>query len=604
MSVLPTLVTRWAAQVNPACPLPEYPRPQMLRPDWQNLNGQWDYAILPVSAPAPTQYEGQILVPFAIESALSGVGRPLLPDQTLWYHRTFQVSSNWRGRRVLLHFGAIDWRAQIWLNGVALGEHSGGYLPFSFDITPHLDWNRPNELRVAVFDPSNAGGQACGKQSLLPKEIWYTPISGIWQTVWLEPVAASAIRALQLTPDIDRGELKIVAQVDGAKEGLVLQASTIGEQATQIEAQSTQHENSAASFPLTLSIPTPHLWSPDDPYLYGLRLRLLHNGKVLDEITSYFAMRKFNIGKDSGGQVRFMLNNHPLFLYGPLDQGYFPDGLYTAPSDEALRFDIEYTKKLGCNLIRKHVKVEPLRWYYHCDQLGMIVWQDMPNGGKPAGNLRTLLAIGLGYNERDDRRLNRFGRASASNRAQFEEELYAMVEHLASVPCIAAWVPFNEGWGQFESVRISARLKDMDPTRLVDSTSGWFDQGAGDFESRHIYGIRLRRRKLRSGTPGRAFVVSEFGGYSLSLNGHLWDARKKFGYRFYNTSQAMTQAYLELLETQLKPLIAQGLAAAIYTQTTDVEIEINGYLTYDREVEKMPVEQLAPVHKALISLVS
>ncbi len=594
----PRMSTRWAAQVDPACPLPEYPRPQLVRPDWQNLNGPWDYAILPAGAPAPAQYEGTILVPFAVESALSGVGRALLPEQTLWYRRTFNVPPEWRGKSVLLHFGAVDWHARVWLNGARIGEHTGGYLPFTFDITPHLDWEGPNELRLAVDDPTDSGGQALGKQTLRPREIWYTAVSGIWQTVWLEPVGPAHITCLRLTPDIDRGELRLEVELDGTeKEGIVVEAVADGGYPIEVQQTiaGTQHIAS-----LQLAIPTPHLWSPDDPFLYPLRVRLLRGGEVIDEVRSYFAMRKFSTGPDAKGQMRFLLNNRPLFLYGPLDQGFFPEGLYTAPTDEALRFDIEYVKKLGCNLIRKHVKVEPARWYHHCDRLGMIVWQDMPNGAKPAGNLRTVLALGLGYNERDDRWLGRFGRASQDNRDEFEAELGGMVAHLYSVPCIAAWVPFNEGWGQFESRRITARIRQWDPTRLVDSTSGWFDQGAGDFESRHIYNIRLKRRKPHS---QRAFVISEFGGYSLKLPGRVWDENKKFGYLFFDNSEALTEAYLKLLEEQLKPLIAQGLAAAIYTQTTDVEIEINGYLTYDRAVEKMDAERVAKAHREIIEMV-
>ncbi|HZU86004.1 MAG TPA: glycoside hydrolase family 2 TIM barrel-domain containing protein, partial [Anaerolineaceae bacterium] len=586
-----------AAQVDPNYPLPEYPRPQLVRADWQNLNGLWDYAILPASANAPTLYEGKILVPFAVESALSRVGRPLLPNQTLWYNRTFEVPSSWRGRRVLLHFGAVDWLARVWLNGSFIGEHSGGYLPFSFEITPQLDWNRPNELRVAVMDPTDTERQALGKQTLHPKEIWYTPVSGIWQTVWLEPLAQTALHALRLTPDIDHGLLHLQAVLDGAKDGNFLLEATVMEE-NRLTAQITV----PAGEKFDLQIPAPRLWTPTTPFLYGLRLRLLGHGQVLDEVTSYFAMRKFGIEKDADGFVRFTLNNRPIFLFGPLDQGYFPDGLYTAPTDAALRFDIEYTRKLGCNLIRKHVKIEPARWYYHCDQLGMIVWQDMPNGGKPVGSLRTLLAIGLGRNESDNSHYKRFGRESSGNRADFEAEIQAMLKHLYNTPCIAVWVPFNEGWGQFDSARITKQIKAWDPTRLVDSASGWFDQGAGDFESLHIYGLRLRRRNPQAKTAQRAFVISEFGGYSLALERHLWDAHKKFGYRFYKTSQALTEAYLELLEDQLKPLIRQGLAAAIYTQTTDVETEINGYLTYDRAVEKMPADRLAAAHRKIINI--
>ncbi len=585
------LVTRWAAAVDPAAPLPEYPRPQLTRPDWQNLNGLWEYAITPLQASAPEQFDGRILVPFAIESALSGVGHRLAPTETLWYRREFEVPRGWHARRLWLHFGAVDWHARVWVNGEWVGEHLGGYLPFSFDITPHVNWQGGNRLLIAVQDPGDAGMQAHGKQSLHPRGIWYSGVSGIWQTVWLEPTPPLCIRRIKMTPDIQSGQLNLDVLVDGS-----IPADLLVEATALAEGRPAAFVRVRAGDRVVLNLAEPRLWSPASPFLYELQLRLIRQGETLDEVGSYFALRQFDTGLDSQGQLRFRLNGEPIFLYGPLDQGYFPDGLYTAPTDAALVYDIEYTQALGCNMIRKHVKVEPARWYYHCDRLGLIVWQDMPNGGRAIGSTRSMLAIGLGYNENDTRPLKRLGRAEAGNRADFEAELHELITTLYNAPCIAVWVPFNEGWGQYQSARIAALVKAWDPTRLVDGASGWFDQGAGDFESRHIYNIRLRRRPARG---KRAFVISEFGGYSLAVADRLWHPTERFGYRFYETSRELTEAYLALLEKELMPLIRQGLTAAIYTQTTDVEVEINGYLTYDRAVEKMPINRLAAAHRKL-----
>lgn len=493
-------------------------------------------------------------------------------------------------QRVLLHFGAVDYECSIFLNGKSIGSHRGGYLPFTFDITDALV-DGDNELLVSVWDPTDMGLQQRGKQVLKPKGIWYTPISGIWQTVWLEVVPEISIEALKLTPDLEDQSLTVEVKVRGNMEGVWVEAEAMS------KGEKISLRGAPAEGQVRIDVPNPIAWSPSNPHLYDLRVRLILEGKVVDEVGSYFAMRTFGLVKDGNGHLRFALNGKPLFLYGPLDQGFFPDGLYAPPSEEAMVFDIEYTRAIGCNMIRKHIKVEPLRWYYHCDRLGMIVWQDMPNGGRIDGETVAILSLIFGFHRNDTRWLTRFGRADETNRAEYHRELLGMIDHLYNTACIAVWVPFNESWGQFRANKVAAWTKEYDPTRLVDHASGWFDQGGGDLNSKHIYFKKLKRPK----PDDRAFVISEFGGYSLKIPNHMWDETKKFGYRFYETREKLTTAYLALLENELKPLIAQGLTAAVYTQTADVEIEINGYLTYDRKVEKMDTDRLRHAHLAVIS---
>ncbi len=585
-----SLKTPW--QPEEPIPLPEYPRPQMVRHTWQNLNGWWDYAILPIAeAVLEEDWQGKILVPFAVESALSGVEKPFLPEEKLWYRRSFEQALA-PGQRLLLHFGAVDFACEVWVNGIAVGDHWGGYLPFYFDITEACREGE-NELLVAVLDPSNDSYNQTGKQSLRPGDIWYSAVSGIWQTVWLEVVPETYIEKLIITPDIDMELLELGVKLNAPEDAGNYKIKTCisfeGNEVALVEAQANEV--------LQIQIPEAKLWHPDHPYLYDLDIKLYRADELLDEVESYFAMRKFSRAKDQNGYWRMTLNNEFIFMYGLLDQGYFPDGLYTPPSEEAMLFDIEYTKKIGCNVIRKHIKVEPLRWYAACDRMGIIVWQDMVNGGRTTKDMVVMFSFTSGIHRYDQHRFKRFGRQDPQNRADFEAEYKTMIETLYNVPSIAVWVPFNESWGQFEALRIAKLTKKLDPTRLVDHASGWFDQGGGDFQSRHVY-----FKKLSASQPDhRVLAVTEFGGYSYIVPGHVWSETKKFGYRHFKTPEALMKAYRQLLMEQVAPLIPRGLSAAIYTQTTDIETEINGLLSYDRKVEKMYADFLRDLHQSIIN---
>jgi beta-galactosidase/beta-glucuronidase len=553
------LMTRWAADVSSAKAHPEYPRPQMVRKTWINLNGLWDYAISAKDSAKPDNFQGKLLVPFPIESALSGVMKPVTENDRIWYRRTFELPKSWLGQRVLLHFGAVDFEATVWVNGKKAGEHRGGYDGFSFDITEFLKPGHPNELVVTAWDPSDAGTQPHGKQMRNPHGIWYTPTSGIWQTVWLEPVAAAHIRDLEIVPDVDK-ESVFIRPITTATLGNYMVEATIRDGIREVY----QAEVSAGGS-MTLPVKKAKLWSPENPHLYNLTLKLKLGSTTVDRVDSYFGMRKISLGKDQKGFTRLMLNNQPYFQFGPLDQGFWPDGLYTAPTDNALRSDIEMTKKLGFNMARKHVKVEPDRWYYWCDKLGLLVWQDMPSG---------------------DAHVKRDGpediKRSPESAKEFETELKAMIKGRANHPSIVMWVPYNEGWGQWETARVTDEVKKLDPSRLVDNPSGWSDRGVSDVNDMHKY--------PGPGSPEpeekRAVVLGEFGGLGLPVSGHTWQDQKNWGYRSFTNSAALTDAYLGVVR-QLFPLIKEkGLSAAVYTQTTDVEIEVNGLMTYDRALVK------------------
>lgn len=571
------IMTRWADKVTPENVLPEYPRPQIVRDAWQNLNGLWDYAIRPETDGQPSSWDGQILVPFPVESALSGVMKTVGPGKKLWYRRKFtipsangKVSQAWADKNVLLHIGASDWETTVWVNGSQLGSHRGGYDPFTFDATSAVKASEPNELVVSIADPTDKSFQPRGKQIQRPHGIWYTPTTGIWQTIWLEPVAKTYVSGLRIIPDIDAGVVRFTPSIGGASQFDSAEVSVSGNDMTPI-VQKSMNERL-----VEVAIPNSIHWTPETPHLYDYIFVLKKGDTVVDMVRGYFAMRKISLGKDPQGNARLELNNKPYFQYGPLDQGFWPDGLYTAPTDEALRYDIEITKQLGFNMARKHVKVEPDRWYYWCDKLGLLVWQDMPSGDRYIGD-----------RDPDIQR-------TPESTKQFETEWRSIMKALQNHPSIVMWVPFNEGWGQFDTARITEFTKKADPSRLVNSTSGWADRNVGDVHDYHVYpGPAMPPLNTR-----RASVLGEFGGLGLPLEGHTWQGKDNWGYRSFKTTPELQEAYLGLMQ-QLRMLVGKGLSAAVYTQTTDVEIEVNGLLTYDRAVMKMDVAAIREAHRKL-----
>ena len=575
------LKTRWASQIDVNNVLPEYPRPIMERSQWQNLNGLWNYAILPVGKPTPTSFDGKILVPFPVESSLSGVQKRLGGDNELWYQREFSVPSNWKNNKVLLHFGAVDWKADVWVNDIKVGQHTGGYTPFSFDITPALK-SGANKLVVKVWDGTDQGFQPRGKQVNNPHGIWYTPVSGIWQTVWLEPVPEKHIENIKITPDIDKNIITVEAFTNESLssdrvEVKVMDGSRVVATGQSINNQPVQVEMSA----------NPKLWSPDDPFLYNLEVTVTNGSKQLDKVKSYTAMRKYSTKRDENGIVRLQLNNKDLFQFGPLDQGWWPDGLYTAPTDEALRYDVVKTKDFGFNMIRKHVKVEPARWYMHCDQLGMIVWQDMPNGDRsPEWQMREYFT-GV-------ERLR-----SPESEANFRKEWKEIMDYLYSYPSIGVWVPFNEAWGQFKTKEITEWTKQYDPSRLVNPASGGNHYHLGDMLDLHHY----PQPEMFLYDGQRATVLGEYGGIGWANKEHLWEPDRNWGYVQFNSSDEVTNEYIKYAE-QLKQMIRQGFSAAVYTQTTDVEVEVNGLMTYDRDVIKIDEERVRKVNQEITNILN
>ncbi|MFT4520034.1 MAG: beta-galactosidase/beta-glucuronidase [Halioglobus sp.] len=590
------IATPWTDDMDADAPLPEYPRPQLRRERWQNLNGRWQMAIAPLEASRPDEFAQSIVVPFAIESMLSGVERSLLPDERLWYRHVFTAIAPQEGERLLLHFGAVDWEAQVWLNSVKLGEHRGGFDPFSFDVTDALVKGQEQELVVAVWDPTNTGSGAFGKQDLAPSGISYTPVSGIWQTVWLEPVPALTVSSVvAVDTDIALGivTLRIQAPLAVAGDEVLVTVSSQGQVVT-----SSGGALRDGLVEVRVSPPDLRLWSPTDPFLYDLDVVLLRDSVSLDRVTSYFGAREVGVATDEEGIWRLYLNGEPLFHLGLLDQGWWPDGLYTAPTDEALAFDIEATKRMGFNTIRKHVKVEPARWYWHADRLGVLVWQDMPTGGDGRGSR---FMEYLGY-ARDFA----FGIAPGDNHfeltrspesaAYFRQELKAMMDALSFFPSVVAWVPFNEAWGQFDTDSILEEVAQRDPSRIVDGPSGWVDTGSGDLRDLHMYA--REDDFVESLDVGRPVVYGEYGGLGYAVEGHL-AVESGWAYASLDDQSSYAAAY-ETLNDVVESLVPRGLAAAIYTQTTDVESEINGLMTYDRKQFKIPPEQLTKMHNKVI----
>ena len=574
-----SLKTRWAAEVTPENVWQEYPRPQMVRDNWLNLNGLWGYAILS-KGQWVDKYDGKILVPFCIESSLSGVQKYVGKDNELWYQREFEVPSKWNGKRILLHFGAVDWKCDVWVNDIKVGSHTGGYTPFSIDITQALK-KKGNVLKVRVWDPTDQGEQPCGKQHVKPHGIWYTPVTGIWQTVWLEPVNENHIVDLKIVPDIDNKSIIVKPEIanpssDNMLEIKVYRGEKLGD-IIESGAKSIDLESVEIGMPDEVT-----LWSPDNPFLYNMQVTLRKGDKVVDQVTTYFAMRKFSTAKDENGIVRLQLNNEPIFMFGPLDQGWWCDGLYTAPCDEALAYDIQKTKDFGFNMIRKHVKVEPARWYYHCDRLGVIVWQDMPSGGRGPGWVTDRYFDGA------------LSRRTAESEATYKKEWKEIIDYLYSVPSIGVWVPFNESWGQFKTPEIVEWTKSYDPSRLVNPASGGNHYPVGDILDIHNY----PDPEMYFYDATRATVLGEYGGIGRKVEGHTWVPSTGWGYVEYDTEEKVTDTYVEYANKLLN-LIPRGFSAAVYTQTTDCEVELNGLMTYDREVVKLNEQRIREINQKI-----
>ncbi len=581
--------TPWADQVTPDNVHSEYPRPQMVRSEWKSLNGLWDYAIAKTGAMMPSSVDGQILVPFAIESSLSGVGHQLQADETLWYHTTFQRPKNWKGERTILNFGAVDWKAEVYINDILIGTHTGGYTEFSFDITPYLSAKGEQDLVVKVTDATSKSFQPRGKQVSEPKGIWYTQVSGIWQSVWIEAVSDGHIVSYETVGDISSKTLTVKTSAEGLMVGDVIMAELMdGCEGYDTEKPSSKVLAMAKAVPgndVIIDVPVLNTWSPSSPYLYGLRLSLLRAGKVIDKVEGYAAMREISVVEDEHNYKRMALNGTPLFHFGPLDQGWWPDGLYTAPTDEALKYDIEKTKELGFNMIRKHIKVEPARWYYYCDQLGVMVWQDMPSTAVNKGNI-------WAYNDWNQGTDSSIPDVWKDN---YYKEWSEIISARRQFPCIVVWIPFNEAWGQFDTEKVAEFTKKLDPTRLVNPASGGNFRKCGDILDQHRY----PSPKMRFFDSNYVMVLGEYGGIGLPLEGHLWQKDRNWGYVQYKDGKEVTDVYVQYTK-ELINLVHRGFSAGVYTQTTDVEGEVNGFMTYDRKVMKMDVARVRAANQAVI----
>ena len=584
--------TVWAEEVSPSNAHPEYPRPQMVRSKWESLNGLWDYSVTALDAPQPAEPDGEILVPFCIESSLSGVGRNVGPDSTLWYKKEFKVPSSWKKGRVLLHFDAVDWKSEAWLNGHRLGEHTGGYTAFSYDITDYLVSGRQS-LVVKVTDGTNNDLQPRGKQVLKPGSIWYTPVTGIWQSVWMEPVANVYASSFKAVSDIDSGNINVDVAIAGQADKVTVRLLEGGEGYSTDDGKPGALVAEATALPgeaLSLHADAPELWSPEHPYLYALEIEVFKDGKPVDVVKGYTAFRKSSMVVDKDGYKRLGLNNEAYFQFGPLDQGWWPDGLYTAPTDEALRFDIVKTKEWGWNMIRKHIKVEPARWYYHCDRLGIAVWQDMPS-----------IAANFPVPKDDPRR--QWGQKaydtgfdyplSEEAKATYYKEWKEIMEQLYNYPCIVVWVPFNEGWGQFDTEKVVDFTYGIDRSRLVNSASGGNSRHCGDILDGHNYPRPIM--KFRSGGE-QIDVLGEYGGIGCAIEGHLWQEGNNWGYRGLCADGAEVLEKYEGYALEFIPEIKSGVSAGVYTQTTDVEGEVNGIMTYDRKVVKVDEEKFRAIN--------
>lgn len=571
------LFTVWGEKVDPSAPWPEYPRPGMVRKEWMSLNGLWDYTICgkEESRPAP---EGKILVPYPLESALSGVRQRMTDSLALWYSREFELPKAWRSKQIILNFEASDWETSVWIDDNLAMNHRGGYDPFTCNISPFLSDTRRHSIVVKVTDPTDKGRQPRGKQVSEPGGIWYTPSTGIWQSVWLEPAGISWISDLRIIPDIDNGKLsvKVLEERCLGPEGCppIDLASSLAEVTVSIDGTTIGTTSGEAGMPVTIQIPDPKLWSPDNPVLYDLKIRLITGGTVTDEVSSYAGMRKVSLGVTEDGITRIMLNNSFIWQNGPLDQGFWPDGIYTPPSDEAMTYDIEMLKKMGFNMMRKHVKVENRRFYYHTDRLGMLVWQDMPSGDDYIGG--------------DDPDIEK----SAADSAQFMTELGRMIDTKFNNPSIIMWVIYNEGWGQYDTPAVTRYVSDYDSTRLVNSASGWTDRGTGHVRDVHNYPDPV----APATESGRAIVLGEFGGLGLPVQGHTWE-QKNWGYQKMSDSTDLLRRYEQFYAIVRDLVTVKGLSASVYTQTTDVETETNGLMTYDRKVDKMGYQNVRKAHE-------
>ncbi len=576
------IVSPWAEKVNADAPLPEYPRPQLVRSNnWKNLNGLWSYAIVPKEQQGSVKYEGNILVPFAVESALSGVGRTVGKDSLLWYHKKISLPKHMRNKEVLIHFGASDWQTEVFVNGKSAGVHEGGFDPFSFNITALLNKGAEQDIKVRVWDPTDDGPQPRGKQVKKPDGIWYTTVTGIWQTVWLEAVPKSYIATTKHTPDIDAHNISVQADIQNLQAGDQLKVEVLD--GGSVVAQKQVDAKTTA----VMDLKNEKLWSPSSPFLYDLKITLLRKSKVIDQVSSYFAMRKISMAPDANGIQRMLLNNAFLFQYGPLDQGWWPDGLYTPPTEEAMKFDVDQLKAMGFNMIRKHIKVESARYYNYCDRVGMLLWQDMPSGD-----------LGNGW-ETHPGVLDRATDQKRSPRSEgyYRKEWKAIMNSLHNFPSIVVWVPFNEAWGQFKTEEITEWTMKHDPSRLVNSASGGNFYPVGHIIDLHNYPHPAMPRPDLFGQK-QILVLGEFGGLGLPVQGHTWQQRDNWGYQFFTNADDMFKRYNTFVD-RLAEFIPLGLSAAVYTQTTDVEGEVNGFMTYDRKVIKIAPETLKKVNEAL-----